>query len=275
MGTTSAALLPWHRCSVVRLWVTAQDGRSVLGSLYLAGAWDRHASLAGVSQVRHRLPLSASGHQAPDFTNPWVYDRRGFAHTESPNVDGGPGMEDGRVVRVRRMVSRPEWLVAICGAILFVAAYPFVPAIHQFMLGPSLAEMILSLVIFLAVFAVLSRIVQRALHVTAERRSAIEGGLENAEETKSEARQLLEEHRINISEAQLEAARIREEARERGARIISEAREQALMDARRIVEDAAEKIQESRTNSLTELHPQVTEIAVKLSERILGEPPYE
>ena len=184
-------------------------------------------------------------------------------------------MKDGRVVRVRRMASRPEWLVAICGAILFVAAYPFVPAIQQFLLGPSPAEMILGLVVFLAVFAVLSRIVRRALRVTAERQSAMEGGLENAEETKNEARQLLEEHRINISEAQLEATRIREESRERGARIISEAREQALMDACLIIDDAADKIQKSRTNSLTELHPQVTEIAVKLSERILGEPPYE
>jgi F-type H+-transporting ATPase subunit b len=86
---------------------------------------------------------------------------------------------------------------------------------------------------------------------------------------------LLEEHRINISEAQLEASRIREEARERGAQIISEAREQALTDARRIVEDAADKIHAASTNYLTELHPQVAEIAIKLSERILGEPPYE
>ena len=184
-------------------------------------------------------------------------------------------MEDGRVVRDRRMVVRPQWLVPICGAILFVSAYPFVPAIHQFLLGPSLSEMILSLVLFLAVFAVFSWIVSRASHVTNERRGAIEGGLENTEELKSEARQLLEEHGISISGAQLEAARIREEAREHGARVISEAREQALMDARRVVEDAADKIQESRTNSLTELHPQVAEIAIKLSERIIGEPPYE
>ena len=184
-------------------------------------------------------------------------------------------MEDGRVVQVRRAVARPQWLVAIAGGIIFVAAYPFVPAIHQFMLEPSLAEMILGLVLFLAGFAVLSRSVSRTLHVIAEREGVIEGGLENAEETKSEARQLLEEHRITISEAQLEAARIREEAGERGARIISETREQALLDARRIVEDAADKIQAAHTNSLTELYPQVAEIAIKLSERILGEPPYE
>jgi F-type H+-transporting ATPase subunit b len=184
-------------------------------------------------------------------------------------------MEHGQVVRVRRTVARPQWLVAICGAVIFVAAYPFVPAIHQFMLEPSLAEMVLGLVLFLAVFAVLSRSVSRTLHVIAEREGITEGGLENAEETKSEARQLLEEHRITISEAQLEAARIREEAGERGARIISEAREQALVDARRIVEDAADKIQASRTNSLTELYPHVAEIAMKISERILGESPYE
>jgi F-type H+-transporting ATPase subunit b len=184
-------------------------------------------------------------------------------------------MEDGRTVRVRRMVSRPEWVVATCGGIIFVAAYPFVPAIHQFMLGPSQAEMILGLVLFLAVFAVLGPIVSRVLHVDTERRGAIERGLENAEETQSEARQLLEERRIILSEEQHEVARIREEARELGARIISEAREQALTDARRMVEDAADKIQESRANSLAEIHPQVAEIAIKLSGRILGEHPYE
>jgi F-type H+-transporting ATPase subunit b len=184
-------------------------------------------------------------------------------------------MEDGQGVRVRRIAPRAQWLVPACGAILFVAAYPFVPAIHQFLLGPSLGEMILSLVLFLSVFAVFSLVVPRALQVTAERRGVIEGGLESAEETKGEARQLLEERRINISEAQLEAARIREEARERGAQLISDARGQALVDARRSLDDAADRTQESRAHSLTELYPQVADIAVRLSERIIGEPPYE
>jgi len=184
-------------------------------------------------------------------------------------------MEDSRVGRVYRMASRPQWLVPVGGAIILVAAYPFVPAVHQFLLGPSLAEMILGLALFLVVLTLLSQIVPRVLEVTAERRDAIEGGLENAEETRSEARRLLAEHRTYISEAELEAARIREEARERGARVISQAREQALVDARRIVDDAADRIQEARADYLTELHPQVAEIAFKLSERIIGESPYE
>jgi F-type H+-transporting ATPase subunit b len=184
-------------------------------------------------------------------------------------------MEDSRVIRAYRMVSGPQWLVPVCGATILVAAYPFVPAVHQFLLGPSLAEMILGLVLFLVVFTVFSWIVPRVLDVTAERRDAIEGGLENAEETRSEARRLLADHGTYISEAELEASRIREEARERGARIIAEARARALMDARRIVDDAADRIQEARADYLAELHPQVAEIAIKLSERILGESPYE
>ena len=184
-------------------------------------------------------------------------------------------MEDSRVARLYRMASRPQWLVPVCGAIILVAAYPFVPIIHQFLLGPSLGEMVLGLALFLVVFTVLSRIVPRVLDVTAERRDAMEGGLENAKAANSEARRLLEEHRNYISEAELEASRIREGARERGARIIAEAREQALMDARRIVDDAADGIQEARSDYLTELRPQVAEIAIKLSERILGESPYD
>jgi F-type H+-transporting ATPase subunit b len=184
-------------------------------------------------------------------------------------------MENSRIARVYRVVARPQWLVPVCGATILVAAYPFVPAVHQFLLGPSLAEMILSLVLFLVVFTVLSWIVPRVLDVTDERREAMEGGLENAEETRSEARRLRAEHGTYISEAELEASRIREEAREHGARIISESREQALMDARRIVDDAADRIQEARADYLSELHPQVAEIAIKLSERILGESPYE
>jgi F-type H+-transporting ATPase subunit b len=189
-------------------------------------------------------------------------------------------MKDGRVVRVRRTVSRPEWIVTICGAILFVAAYPlldkFVPAIQQFTLGPSLSEMILSLALFLILFAVLSRVVvPRALNVIAERSGAIEGTLADAEETQGEARQLLEEYRTTISEAQLEAAHIRAEARGHGARIAVEVRDQALMDARRIVENAAAEIRESRISAFAEVHPRVAEIALKLSERILGEPPMD
>jgi F-type H+-transporting ATPase subunit b len=192
-----------------------------------------------------------------------------------PRVTAALGPEDGRVMGARRMAPGPEWIVAICGAILCIAAYPFVPAVHQFTLGPSLSEMILSLVLFLIVFAVMGRLASRALKVIAARSGAVGGNLANAEKARSEARRLREENRTTISGAQLEAARIRQEARERGARIASEARKQALMHAHRMVDDATDEIRDSRASAVAELQPQVAEIAVALSERILGEPPYE
>ena len=194
------------------------------------------------------------------------------ARRRTPRMTAAPCPKDGRVMRVRRMAPGPEWIVAICGAILCVAAYPFVPAVHQFTLGPSLSEMILSLVLFLIVFTVLGRVVLRALNVIAVRSDAVGGNLANAEKAQSEARRLHEEYRTTISGAPLEAARIRQEARERGARIASEAREQALMHAHRMVEDATDEIRDSRASAVAELQPQVAEIAVALSERILGEP---
>lgn len=193
----------------------------------------------------------------------------------TPRMTAAPDPKDGRVMRVRRMVPGPQWIVAIGGAILCVAAYPFVPAVHQFTLGPSLSEMILSLVLFLIVFAIFGRVVPRALNVIAARSGEVGGKLANAGEAQSEARRLREEYRTTISGAQLEAAHIRQEARERGARIASEAREQALLHARRMVDDATDEIRDSRASVVAELQPQVAEVAMALSERILGEPPSE
>jgi F-type H+-transporting ATPase subunit b len=200
---------------------------------------------------------------------------RARARHQTLRMTAAPGPEDGRVMRVRRMVPEPQWIVAICGAVLCIAAYPFVPAVHQFTLGPSLSEMILSLALFLTVFAILGRVVSRARNVIVTRSGEVGGNLANAEKAHSESRHLREEYRTTISGAQLEAARIRQEARERGAQITSEAREQALMYARRVVEDATEQIRDSRAHAVADLQPQVAEIAMALSERILGEPPSE
>jgi F-type H+-transporting ATPase subunit b len=166
-------------------------------------------------------------------------------------------------------------MVAICGSALFVAAYPFVPVVHQFLLGPSLSEMILGLVLFLIVFAVVGTMVSRAVNVIAVRSCALEEDLANAKEVHGEARRMHEESRTTITGAEVEAARMRQEARERGARITTEARERARIHARRLVEDATSEIRDSCTNAVAGLEPQIAELAVALSERILGEPPSE
>ena len=184
-------------------------------------------------------------------------------------------MKGGWIMSARSKMPGPKWIVAICGAALFVAAYSFVPAVHQLLLGPSLSEMILSLALFLIVFAVAGRVVSRALHIFAVRSGALERHLTDAEESHSEARRVHDEYRTTITRAELEAARIRQEAREHGAQIVAEAREQALIHAHRAVDDAANEIRDSRASAIAGLQPQIAELATVLSERILGEPPAE
>jgi F-type H+-transporting ATPase subunit b len=197
------------------------------------------------------------------------------ARRRSPRMPKVRPMKGRRIMRVCSKVPGPEWIVAICGTVLFVAAYPFVPAVQQLLLGPSLSEMILSLVLFLIVFAVLGRVVSRALNNIAVRSGALEGNLANAEEAHSEARRMHEEYRTTITGAELEAARIRQEARERGAQIAAEAREQARIHAYQIVEDATVEIRDSGASAVVGLQPQIAELAMALSERILGESPSE
>ena len=73
----------------------------------------------------------------------------------------------------------------------------------------------------------------------ADRTTAIEGGLKAAETKQAEADAKLAELEKQLGDARHEAARIREEAREQGAEIIAEMREQAQAEATRIVEHGA------------------------------------
>ena len=69
----------------------------------------------------------------------------------------------------------------------------------------------------------------------AARVAAIEGGMEDAEAAQKEAQAALEQYKAQLAEARHEAAGIREEAREQGAAIVVEMREQAQAESDRIV----------------------------------------
>src|SRR5829696_52691 len=93
-----------------------------------------------------------------------------------------------------------------------------------------------SLVVFgLLLFAIWKFVVPRFEETFAERTEAIEGGLNAAETKQAEADARLAELEKQLADARHEAARIREEAREQGAQIVAEMREQAQALAGRIV----------------------------------------
>jgi len=137
---------------------------------------------------------------------------------------------------------------------------------------PTWPEFIIGTVVFLIVFGLLARVLMpRITKILAERTELIEGGLARSDEAQAEANQLLNQYREQLAEARHEAARLREEAREQGAQIIAEMRQQAEAEARRITDAAQAQIQAERQQALIALRAEVGTLATELASRIVGE----
>ncbi len=137
---------------------------------------------------------------------------------------------------------------------------------------PTTAEFIIGTVVFLIIFGLLARVLMpRITKTLTERTELIEGGLARSEEAQAEAKQLLDQYREQLAEARHDAARLREEAREQGAQIIAEMRQQAEAEARRISEAAQSQVQAERQQALTALRTEVGTLATELASRIVGE----
>jgi F-type H+-transporting ATPase subunit b len=139
-------------------------------------------------------------------------------------------------------------------------------------LAPDLTELIIGSIAFLVVFAVLGKVLMPRIAKTLEERTdAIEGGLKRAEDAQAEAAGVLEQYRSQLADARHEASRLREEAKEQGAQIIAEMREQAQVEARRVTEAAQAQLEADRQQALTSLRAEVGVLAVELASRVVGE----
>jgi len=137
---------------------------------------------------------------------------------------------------------------------------------------PNLTELIVGLVTFGIIFFALWKVLLPRLNQTlAERTDKIEGGLQRAEEAQAEANATLAKYREQLAEARHEAARLREEAREQGAQIIAEMRDQAQAEARRLVDAAHAQIEADRQQAIQSLKTEVGGLAVDLASRVVGE----
>jgi F-type H+-transporting ATPase subunit b len=133
-------------------------------------------------------------------------------------------------------------------------------------------EVVLALIVFaILFFAIRKWVVPNFEKTFADRTASIEGGLKAAETKQAEADARLAELDRQLSEARHEAARIREDAREQGAAIIAEMREQAQVEASRIVEHGKAQIEAERQQAVASLRTEVGTLATGLAGRIVGE----
>ena len=137
---------------------------------------------------------------------------------------------------------------------------------------PHMSELIVGAIAFLLLFLFLrAKVFPVFEKVFAERRNAIEGGMERAKAAETEAKDTLEQYRAQLAEARHEAARLREDAREQGAAILAELREQAQAESRRLTEAAHQQIEADRQQAVNQLRVQVGALAADLAGRIVGE----
>jgi F-type H+-transporting ATPase subunit b len=139
-------------------------------------------------------------------------------------------------------------------------------------LVPNLTELITGLIGFFIIFGALAKILMpRLMRTLQERTEAIEGGLKRADDSQAEANRLLEQYRAQLAEARHDAARMREEAKEEGARIKAELRQEGEAEKQRLVDSARTQIAADRQQALTSLRAEVGALSIELASRIVGE----
>ncbi|GAB2706961.1 F0F1 ATP synthase subunit B [Kitasatospora kifunensis] len=139
-------------------------------------------------------------------------------------------------------------------------------------LVPKAPELIIGLICFFVVFGLLGKKLLPSIEkVLAERRDQIEGGLERAEAAQAEAQAVLEQYRAELAEARHEAARITEHAREQGAALISEMREEGQRQREAIIAAGHAQIESDKKTATAALRQDVGSLASQLASRIVGE----
>jgi F-type H+-transporting ATPase subunit b len=104
-----------------------------------------------------------------------------------------------------------------------------------------------------------------------ERAEAIEGNIAKADEAQHKAEALLEEYTAQLADARAEAAKIREQARTDGQRIVAEAKETATVEAARVTANAHAQIEAERQSAVVSLRGEVGSLAIDLASSVIGE----
>jgi F-type H+-transporting ATPase subunit b len=137
---------------------------------------------------------------------------------------------------------------------------------------PHTAELVVGAIAFTLLFLVLRKaVVPMFEKAFAARTEAIEGGIKKAEKAQLEAQRALTQYTEQLTSAQGEASRLRDEARVQGAAILEDLRSKAQEEAARITAAAHASIEAERQQAITSLRNEVGALAVELASKIVGE----
>ena len=137
---------------------------------------------------------------------------------------------------------------------------------------PEWYDIIWSAVCFAIILFVFWKKFLPAVKTTLDARSeAIEGGIKKAEIAQAEAAAALAQYKDQLAEGRAEAAKIRDQARADGTKIIAELKEQAAVEAARITTNAQATIEAERQGALVSLRAEVGSLAIDLASGVIGQ----
>src|SRR3954452_24491769 len=131
---------------------------------------------------------------------------------------------------------------------------------------------LVELIAFLVILWLLAKfVIPRINAAMTERQNAIRKEFADLEAAQDDARKAEKEYKDQLAQARHEAAKIREDAREQGAAIIAEMREQAQEVCIRILRPARAQLEAARAQTVASLRSEVGTMATTLAGRIVGE----
>lgn len=102
-----------------------------------------------------------------------------------------------------------------------------------------------------------------------ERENGIADALATAENAKAEIAQFKHENDVLMAKAREERAELLKEAKITRDRIVNEAKDQAKVEANKIIADAQEAINNQKMAAITEVKNQVGILAIEVAEKVL------
>ena len=138
------------------------------------------------------------------------------------------------------------------------------------LLLPHLGLIFWTLLSFLIVFFILKKFAwKQIIDGLNERESNIANSIASAEKVKAEMAQLKSDNESLLQSAREERANMLKEAKEIKDKMINDAKEEAKVQATKIINDANAAIQQQKMAALTDIKNQVGKMVVEVSEKIL------
>ena len=138
------------------------------------------------------------------------------------------------------------------------------------LLTPEFGLLIWTLLAFLVVFFILGKFAFPAIvKGLRDREKSISDSLEMAEKVKAEMAQMKSENEALLAKAREERAQLLKEARDTKDKIIAEAKEQAKVEAGKIIADANAAIQQQKMAAITDVKNQVGALVIEVAEKVL------